>query len=300
MYIRSSVILAGAVSVAILGVSGARASISPLTGGSEAQAYFGSQGTAFKASDPTVLFTAASPIGPYTPLAGIPLPNVPAPSSTTVYPTPLTPNAFAGGSGYTFNFNDGFSGTAFYTAATTTIDHAFFQGGTSTADAQITFPTWSFGQGPSAPSYAYEQVNFVSQYMVTTFLTASTPAFTMFVMGSNSGAGTPFAQFDERVTYDWIPTNSALVPTGLPTTLGTLDYSWQTSGSGPFSGTMTSAGSLIATPTAFGVLELRGYAYVTGDPFQMTISSSPLPEPMTLGMLGVGAAALVLRRRRRA
>lgn len=275
--------------VTLAAASPAWAVITPLNSG--ARAYFGSQGTTYMDADPITVFTPASPIGPYTP--GSPLPNLPAPPVSPQYPAvsgiPFQP------AGYTFNFNDNFGGTTQFTAATTTIDHAFNPIGTSTSDAEIIFPNWRFEQGPAAPSYAYEQVNFVAQYLANTSLSASTPVFPLFINGGTSGLGTPFVQIDAAITYTWIPVDSSLNVNGPATTLGTLNYSWQAVGGGPFSTVVFSTGALAATPGSFGVLELTGYAYVTGDPFEINISSTP--EPGTLSVLAISGIALLRRRR---
>jgi hypothetical protein len=277
---------------AVFSTSAALAAISPVLNGSGARAYFGSQGTAYMDADPVTVFTPPANVGPYP--AGSPLPNVPTPPVSVMYPATSGYNFTAGG-GYTFNFNDNFGGTTQFTAATTTIDHIFNPAGTLTSDVSIDFPIWRFWQGPNAPLYAYEQITFVSQYLVTSPLGASTPAIPLFFNGSVSGLGTPFVQFDASITYTWIPTNSAGIQNGAPTTLGTLSYAWQMIGAGPFAGSATSTGALAATPTSFGVLELTGYAYVTGDPFDITITS--VPEPSSISLIALAAGSLLRRRR---
>lgn len=269
------------------------AAITPVAAGAEA--YFGSQGTAYMDANPFTIF-APPPIGPYAPAGvGVPLPNVPAPVVAPVFPgAPAGNNYFVPG-GDTFNFNDNFGGTTQFTAATATIDHIFNPAGVLTSDAAVDFPFWQFAQGPVAPSYAYMQINFAQQYLVNNSLGASTPGFSYLITGSNSGLGTPYAQFDAAVTYTWVPLNSSMAQTGPATNLGTLYFAWQSSGAGSFATTVTSTGSLAATPTAFGMLELTGYAYIGGDPFAVTLTA--VPEPGMLTLVGVALAAASRRRR---
>jgi hypothetical protein len=294
---RTKLLSIGCVLALLLLAAGAlQASINPVPNGSGARAYFGSQGTAYMDSDPITTFTAAAPIGPYPAGVGTPLPNLPAPPVSPMFPATSGYN-FNGGTGYNFNFVDSLGGTTGYTAADTTIDHLYNPSGTLASDASINFPVWRFSQGPTAPSYAYEQINFVSQYQVTNTLNASTPSIPLFISGTLSPLGTPFGQFDAAITYSWLPTNSAFIVNGPTQNLGTLYYSWLTSTPGTFFTPIVSTGSLVGTSTNFGILELTGYAYVTGDPFDITISSTP--EPATLSLLALGGLALLRRRRSR-
>ncbi len=288
--------MAAALTVVAICACTLQASIAPVLNGSGASGYFGSQGTVYMDSDPVTTFTAAAPVGPYPAGVGSPLPNLPAPPVSPVYPGLISGNNFTGGGGYTFNFVDSLGGTTGYTAATTTIGHIFNPTGTHTSDASIDFPIWRFSQGPAAPSYAYEQIDFVSQYQVTNTLGASTPGILLFISGTLSPLGTPFGQFDAAITYTWLPTNTGFVVNGPATNLGTLYYSWQTTTPGFFITPIVSTGSLAGTPTNLGILELTGYAYVTGDPFDITISS--VPEPATLSLLVMGGLAMLRRRRR--
>ncbi len=295
---RTKLLSIGCVLAMLLMAAGAlQATILPVPNGSGASAYFGSQGTAYMASDPLAVFTAAAPVGPYPAGVGTPLPNLPAPPVSPVFPATPSGNNFSSGGGYTFNFADNLLGTG-NTAAATTIANLFNPGGTLTSDASINFPSWHFSQGSTAPSYAYEQINFVSQFQVTNTLNSSTPGLPLFISGTISPLGTPFGQFDAAITYTYIPTNTTFVPIGPPTNFGTLYYSWQTSTPGSFVAPITSTGSLNGTGTGSptGILELTGYAYVTGDPVDITISSTP--EPATLSLLALGGLALIRRRKK--
>jgi hypothetical protein len=214
------------------------------------------------------------------------LPNLPSPGGGGL--------PFAGG-GAPSSFTDPLVGTA-NTSAFSIIDDFYNPTGTSTSDVNITFPVWFFGQGTTAPSYAFEQINFTDIYQSTGPLTASTPVFPIFVSGTVSPGGTPFVQFDASITHTWTVVN-ADGTTGATSTLGTLNYSWQTLAGGPFGQVVTNTGSLAATPAGGGLLELTGYAWVAGDPFEFNLQS--VPEPTTLGVMAIGALALLRRRGRR-
>ncbi len=256
------------------------------------QAYFGSQGSVYEASDPAALPWTAPGTGPYTP--GLPLPNVPGAPTPLVYPTP-SGNAF-GGAGYTSNFNDGFSQP---TTASSTIQANYNPSPAVTSDANIQIPSWTLAQSPGAPSYAYEQLDFAADYMVNGgVLGGSTPNFPLYISGNTSIAtGVPsYAQLDGVVTYTWATYNLITGVLGTPQPLGQLDYSFlQPSNVGPFSGTAISSGSLLATPASQGLLEITGEMWVAGDPYSISVTS--VPEPSSIGLLAIGIGMMGRRKR---
>lgn len=265
------------------------AAITPF--GSGVDAYFGSQGTVYQDANPLTLTPFTSPgTAPLYPV-GSPLPSVPAP------PTPLVTTPFGNpfqGAPSTSLFNDGLPPATFAEAKSLITDN-FNPAGTSVADAAINIPYWRLRQGPSAPAYAFEQLNFYADYMVYTPipLAGSTPGIPLFIMGNVVSGGN--AQFDAQITYTWadVTADGAIIPASA-VTLGTLSYQWSQAGGGTFSQTLYSTGSLSPAPSTAGVLELTGYAWIAGDPFDITIT----PEPGTLSLLAVGGLALVRRRKK--
>ncbi|MEI8196225.1 MAG: PEP-CTERM sorting domain-containing protein [Phycisphaerae bacterium] len=279
-----------AVAVAAGAASAAQATIAPV--GSGVDAFFGSQGTGYMASNPSYVFTPPAS-GPLY-VAGTPLPGVPAP------PTPMVTTAFGNPfqviSSTSF-FSDGLPLTTRTVAASKIVDN-YNPVGTLVQDAAIDIPFWRLHQAAGASLYAYEQLNFYADYQVFTAtpLLGSAPLIPLFVSGSVVSGGN--VQFDAAITYSWadyINTSGALGP---PTTLGTIYYQWQQIGGGIFSVLVPSTGTLASTPlgSTAGILELTGYAYLAGDPFDITIT----PEPASAGLLVLGGTALLLRRRRSA
>ncbi|HTW94173.1 MAG TPA: PEP-CTERM sorting domain-containing protein [Tepidisphaeraceae bacterium] len=258
------------------------------------QAYFGSQGSVYEASDPVVSPWTAPGTGPYTP--GLPLPNVPGAPTPLVFPSP-SGNPF-GGPGYTSNFNDGFSQP---TIASSTIQANFNPSPTVTSDANIQIPSWVLAQSPGSPSYAYEQLDFAADYMVSGgVLAGSTPNFPLYISGNTSIAtGVPsYAQLDGVITYTWAAYNTFTGVLGAQQSLGQLSYSFlQPSNVGPFSGIAISSGTLSGTPAIQGLLEITGEIWVAGDPYSINVSS--VPEPTSIGLLAIGLGVIGRRKRQR-
>jgi hypothetical protein len=282
----------------------ALATITPVNAGSES--YFGSQSNGFLASDPAG-WTGPGPAAPAvsfpyypvaTPLAGVPLP----PTSPPLAPVNTgAPNNFQVPGGYTYAFSDGLNPSSIATKATAIIDHNYLVAGTNVLDARVDFPNWRFDQGASATGYAYQQINFWSAYSVTTSLTGGAPVAPLFISGSTSTLGTPFVQFDAAITYTWYDINASGVLTAPGTTLGTVFYSWSAPGGAAFLNQIINPTGLVASTPAGstgGLLELTGHAWIAGDPFQVTLSSAPVPEPSTFGLMALGALALLMRCRR--
>jgi len=297
MHIKRSRFVAAAVSVlAMFATAHSASAISLYLIDSGVQAYFGSQGAGYEASDPVGSTWTAPGAGPYTP--GSPLPNLPAVPTPIVFPSPQG-NTFGGPTGDTSTFNDAFVGGP--TTATSNIAANFNASPTVVSDAYISIPSWNLTQSPTAPSYAYDQLNFVADYGVydpSLNLLGSTPSIPLLVSGTVSPSTGSYTQFDAQFTYTWVPTNNtAYSPTGPAVTLGTLAYTYQSFGGGPFSQTINSTGSLLAAPSNWGLLEITGYAYLAGDPSSISISA-PVPEPSSLGILTIGLAAMGRRWRR--
>ena len=279
--------------------------------GSGVDAYFASDSERDQASDPPGLnpWTPAGP-GPYWSGNGLPddppapLPHIPGPPSA---PGAYAGNAFAGIlGGWTSSFTGG-PITAPTTAYSDIYDNVS-SNATVTSDINIGV-IMNLTQSPGAPGYAYEQLDFGSNYYLTSNpgLGSSTPSLPILVSGTVNGGVTAYAQFDGEVDYTWTPGTyssgslgtTTFTPTGLPVSLGALDYSFYQPNGGSFYTTLLSSGTLGAIPSGSGQLALDGYFWVAGDPVDISISS--VPEPSALALLGVGAvgvAAYAWRRRR--
>jgi len=292
---RSVLAICAAVALTIFALPGAAPAQTLSLLNSGVQAYFGSQGTVYEASDPVVAPWTAPPPGPY--VSGLPLPGVPG----APVPLSLTPsgNAF-GGAGYTSNFND------FYaigpTIASSTIQANYSLTPTLTSDANIQIPSWTLAQSPGSPLYAYEQLDFAANYSLTGgALAGSTPNFPLAVSGNTSIATGvySYAQLDAVITYTWAPYNMITGVVGPQQPLGQLTYSYlNNSNVGPFSATVTSSGTLLPTPASQGILEITGELWVAGDPYSISVSSV-VPEPSSLALLAIGLPALCRRSRSR-
>ena len=161
--------------------------------GSGVEAMFASQSDAFRDSDPPgIVWGAPAGLGLYPVNAVIPgLPTSPTPS---IVPAPG--NSFAGG-GYTSLFSDNL-GSNNYTSAQATIDDFVSATPAITSDVRIVFQNWRLEQAPLAPGYAYNQLNFGSNYLFTFnpgLGAAINPAIPLLLSGQTVGLGS-YAQFD--------------------------------------------------------------------------------------------------------
>ncbi|HEY2838274.1 MAG TPA: PEP-CTERM sorting domain-containing protein [Pirellulales bacterium] len=259
--------------------------------GDGVEAMFASQSEVYKDSDPTGILWGLAGIGPYPSGAGIPgLPASPTPSIS-----PASGNPFAGGGWNTF-FND-LAGPTTFTAAQSIIDDSISATPTVTSDVNITIPAWRFFQAPAATGYAYEQLNFGSNYLFTSNpgLGGSTPGLPIFISGSVIPGGSAYAQFDGVIDYTWFPvavnTAGLITPNGPQVPLGSLTYTFTQTGGGSFATTLFSSGSLLATPSGNGILALDGHLWIAGDPFSLTVST--VPEPSSIALLGFGVVGLL-------
>ena len=258
----------------------ARGGVVPVASG--VVAWFGSSAP-YQSSDPAGYSYSPPAIGPYG--SGV-LGGSPTPAA--IYPIAPAGNAFQG-TVSTSTFNDGYG-----TTAQSNITDSVNPTPTVTADVSVSIPSWSFNQGFAGAFFAWEQLNFDAQYQVTGPLAGSTPNLPLYISGFVApGAGT-YAEFDAQITYTaW--TYNLINGTYNSATLGTLTYQWTQSGGGAFATSITSSGTLAGVSSP-AWLELSGYAWVAGDPFSIEISS--VPEPSSLGLLALGALALVGRHRR--
>ena len=273
--------------------------------GSSVEAMFASESEAYQASDPAGIPFGLAGSGPYAPGAGIPtLPPAPAPSVTP----PSGGNPFAG-TGWTSYFNDNYSSYGLGdTRAVSTINDNIVSSPTKTSDISITLPIMWLKQYPSATGYAYDQLDFGSNYAFTSnpgLAASPTPNLPVFITGTVQPAITAYAQFDGVVDYTWIPVSGIPGTTtftiGTPLPLGQLSWTFLQNGGGSFNQTLTSSGSLGAIPSGDGILALDGHMWLAGDPSEITVLS--VPEPSTLVLLGIGAVSLLTyawRRRARA
>ncbi len=284
--------------------------------GSTVEAFFLSQSGSYTNTDPAGLATPANP--GYPPLYP---PGAPLTPTTYTPPLPINPsinppsggNPFAGIiTGWTSTFLDT-SGNN-YTYAQSNIGDSIATSPSYTSDIHITIPSWQLIQGPAATGYAYEELNFGSNYLFTN--NTNNPGLLapplsleplLSISGTVQTGASAYAELDAVIDYIWLPVilsnpNGTISANGPPVPLGDLTYTWSSPpGGGPFSQTLASSSApLLATPAGDGILAIDGYMWVAGDPFQINISS--VPEPGTLALLGVGAVGLLgctWRRRRR-
>ncbi len=259
---------------------------------------FGSQSNAFTASDPIGIFWAGPPIGPYP--VGAVIPTLPAPPAPTISPTGGNPFA---GLLYSWFASDNL-GTNSTTYAQPFLDDNIAATPTVTSDISIAIPSWRFVQEPNAPGYAYEQMNFGSNYLFTSNpgLGPSAPALPLFISGAVVPGPNAYLQFDAVIDYTWLPVNvnsaGVISPAGPPALLGTLSYSFSQPTGGAFGATVFSTGSLLGVPSGDGILALTGHAWIAGDPFDVTVSTVPEPGALTLlAAAALGAGGIAARRR---
>jgi hypothetical protein len=285
--------------VIVLGLGLAAADAQTITRqGSGVNAMFASQSQVFTDSDPVGIVWGPAPgFGPYATNAIIP--GLPVPPTPAI--APPAGNAFAGG-GWTSLFNDNL-GTFSYTAAQGTIDDVVSGVPSVTSDVQLQLQNWRLQQAAAAPGYAYMQFNFGSNYLFTFnpgLGAAVNPAVPLLVAGNTQGL-TSYAQFDAVINYDWLPvsinSSGVITQTGPTQSLGALSYAWQVLGPGPFSLSLPSTGSLLGVPAGDGILSLTGFAWMAGDPVDISVTAVPEPST-TLGVACAGLIALGCRCRR--
>jgi hypothetical protein len=211
-----------------------------------------------------------------------------------VWPASIPGNPFS--PVYVGNFNDGLTPA---TSATFAILAHNTPAPTLVSQDHINLPAMTLVQNAGAPSYAYEQLDFEADYGVFGgFLGGATPSYPLHVFGTVGSGSGDYAQFDAQMNYYWIPSNNtAFSPTGTPTYLGTLNYSALRLGGGSYNGFIFPTGALAAAPTNWGVLEITGDMWVAGDPSSITVTG--VPEPASLGLLGLASLAALGRRSRR-
>jgi hypothetical protein len=269
---------------------------------SDVEGYFGATSDAFQqAEGPTIPPWGASGPGFY-PITGHPFvpalyPGFPNPSLTI--PSNISFAApFAHGP--STPFTDG------QTTASYTIEGGFFGPGTSTSDAYVRLgvpgtTAFTINQPATATGYAYEQVNFAMIYNTAGgALAGGLPGPRPYLVSGSFATG-GYAQFGAQVNYWWLATipGTTLPPT--ITFLGSLDYNFtMTNTSGPFSTLVNYTSSGLLGATGPGFLMITGDAFVTGDPFELTVVSVPEPSSWALAGGGLmGLVAYVWRRRKR-
>jgi len=268
--------------------------------------FFAAQSEAFRKSDPNVPLWPLAGIGPYPSGAGIT--NLPAAPLASISAPPG--NAFSG-TGYTPSAPNpapaGFDDTVSTTAVGTIAD-SYPTNPVLTSDARITIPSWTVNQNASAVGYAYEQMNFGSNYLVLSNpgLGANpSPSFPIFVSGQVISPGT-YAQFDGVINYTWLPVTATintagtytLAPNGPSVSLGSLNYAYLQPSGGTFAAIVPSSGSLLATPAGDGILALDGEMWIAGDPFTLHATSTA-PEPAALSLMSLAGVLLFGRRKPR-
>ena len=158
-------------------------------------------------------------------------------------------------------------------------------------------------QDPSAAGYAYNQLNFGSNYVVTNniSLAGSTPNIPLFVSGSVAGGAGNFAKFDAVIDYTWIPgkydfPGGTFFVSGPNVSLGTLTYSFLQNSGGTFSASLFSSGTLLGTTDSAGIISITGHMWIAGDPFQFNVTS--VPEPGSLSLFALAGIGLLRRKKK--
>jgi hypothetical protein len=247
----------------------------------DTQAYFGSLNDAYQASNPTGLnpWPAAGPNAPAFYGTVNQLPGVPSPPGGNVAPTNASPF-------WPFNatsfFNDGNGNTA------SSAISAFVAGNTGTADdAQIgLFMTLNQTTG----GYAYEQINYVVDFNVSSLVNATGTAGTLpglvsrsyTVSGSVGTAAGSFVAFGGQMNFWDGATNASLGPP--------LLFNYFNSQTGAFTATVN-ASSFINAVNWPSTLRITGDFFLIGDPSTITVTS--VPEPSALALLGSAILCIV-------
>ena len=270
--------------------------------GSGVIAHFASQSDAYQDSDPIGQIFGPAGIGPYP--AANPIPACPPAPAPGIVAAPGNAFSTNGGGGYTSLFNDLFS-TNGNTAAQSTIDDSYLVSPLFTSDMAIMLPAFRLAQGPLAPGYAYDQINFGSNYLITSnpgLGPNPAPAFPASINGTTSAPGA-YAQFDMEVEYTWTPvtinTAGVITASGPSVSLGLLNWAFLQAGGGPFATTLFSTGGLAATPAGDGIMSLTGHAWLAADPSEITVTVAPEPS-LGLGVMGLAVLSRAFSRRRRA
>lgn len=297
--IRRAAILAAAVAFLIPGRAPAQVLLklgNQPYGNDQVQTFFAADGDTTHLSDPAGLPPWGSAgIGPYFSNAITPVPSPPA---APIFGTQLpTSNSFFSGI-YTSNFTDGGS------PATTGITKiaAGPVGGSTVASANVHAGLKLVEPNNPPGGYAYEQMDFVADFGVAGPLTGGIGgAPSLIVAGTTTGTGS-YAEVGGVVDYYWAASNTAFSPafTGPFTLIGSLNYTYlPTGGPGPFGPVLVPpTGTLSATPSGPGVLELIGDFYVAGDPAEIDVEMTPEPASWVLMAMGLAALGIFARSRR--
>ena len=218
---RHIVVFAAAVSVGLLVADAQGQTIT--SQGSDVKAMFASQSETYKDSDPPSISWGIAGAGPYSPGPLLNLP--PAPGASIVPPSGGNPFAGILG-GHASYFNDGAGTTA------TSVIADYVAGSPSlTSDIRISIPYWQLNQGSSGTGYAYEQLNFGSNYLFTNntngLQPSALPNLPIYINGSVASGSTAYAQFYGEVDYTWLPVTynsftGVVSSNGSPVPLGSL------------------------------------------------------------------------------
>ena len=258
---------------------------------SNVDAYFGSQSDGYQDRFPLSLPPSWLPVGPgpYPLISTFLIASAPPPSP---FATPSNVTTF-GGPGSFSSFADVPGNSAF----------SFIQGyvgapGDFIDDAQIGL-VMSLTQ-VGASSYAYEQLDYSIDYDLVNspnsagFLSGvlpSTVTRSFNVFGNVNALPGSYAQFGGEMNF-WS------VSGGVPTAMGTLNFSYLNLAGGAFSTVVAGTGVIGSVPVNNpDFIRVTGSFYVAGDPSSITVQSAP--EPSSLGLLGMAALGLGQRFRRR-
>jgi hypothetical protein len=154
-------------------------------------------------------------------------------------------------------------------------------------------------QAANAPGYALDQFNFDAFYSVgSNGVLPAVKTVTATINGNlvaSAASPNPFAEFGYEINYYEILGSSA-IPLG---SAGAYQ-SWNVAG--PFAAIVTGPPANIngfPFSTAFPELEVTGTIFMAGDPayFDADVEDD-VPEPVTLGIVGISSLMLLARRRR--
>jgi hypothetical protein len=267
--------------------------ISPVpTGSAVAGGFYSNLGSPILQDPAGYGFTSLVPVGPYLPGTALLAPSGP---STTLFG--LGPGVNFQSTPVNQAFNDGLP-IPQRANSVSVITHTYPLLPTNRLeDIHVDLPLFGVKQATGATGYVASQLNFISSYVIsgTALGGGGFPVPAIVAKGKFGPAG--YAQFQAVFNYTFTPFGSTS-NLGVPVPLGNITYDFNATPPGlPFSFSVPGVNNLINhTSTANGLLDIHGYAWIAGDPFELEISTT-VPEPVSLVLFVV--PALLMGRPRR-